>query len=113
MSEQDFVGIDSPQAYEGSEHLVGVYSISNQLGNLEIDSPVDITDPKVGGSSAFGRTMPHEAETSDVQNGSPWTMVEEEDADKTLMVKSETVPPGPLPLRRSTRNSQRKRKYQE
>lgn len=113
MLQQYFGGVDSPQASQVFEHLAGDYSVSNQLGNLEIDSPVDFTDPKVGGSSAFARTMPHEAEASEVENGSPWTMVEGEDADKTPMAESAPLPPAPLPPRRSTRNSQRKRKYEE
>lgn len=113
LLQQYFGGVDSPKASQDFEHLVGDYSVSNQLGNLEIDSPVDFSDPKVGGSSAFARTRPHEAAAEDVENGSPWTMVEDEDASKTPMAKPEPLPPAPLPPRRSTRNAQRKRKHED
>ena len=113
MLQQYFGGVDSPRVSQESEHLAGDYSVSNQLGNLEIDSPVDFTDPKVGGSSAFARTKPHAVEASDGENGSPWTMIEDEDASKTPMAKSAPLPPAPLPPRRSTRNSQRKRKFED
>jgi hypothetical protein len=113
MLQQYFGGVDSPQASQGFEHLAGDYSVSDQLENLEIDSPVDFTDPKLGGSSAFARTKPQEVEVSEMGNGSPWTMVEEEDSNKTPMAKSEPLLPEPLPPRRIARNSQRKRKYEE
>ena len=113
MLQQYFEGVDSSQAPQGFEDLAGDYSVSNQLDNLEIDSPVDFTDPKVGGSSAFARTKPHEAEASEMGNGSPWTLVEDEDASKTPMAKSAPLPPELLPPRRSLRNSLRKRKYEE
>lgn len=113
MLQQYFPGVDHSQTPPGFEHLVGDYSVSNQLGNLEIDSPVDFTDPKVGGPNAFARTKPHEVEASEMGNGSPWTLVEDEDANKTPMTKSAPLPPDPLPARRSMRNSQRKRKYED
>jgi len=113
MLQQYFGGVDSSQASQEFEHLAVDYSVSSQLGNLEIDSPVDFTDPKVGGSSAFARSKPHEAEELDGGNGSPWTMVEDEDANRTPMAEPVTLPHEPLPPRRSARNSQRKRKYED
>lgn len=113
MLQQHFPGIDPSQTSQGLERLVGDYSVSNQLENLEIDSPVDFTDPKVGGSSAFARIKPHEVEASEMGTGSPWTMVEDEDANRTPMAKYAPLPPEPLPPRRSTRNLRLKRKYEE
>jgi len=113
MLQQHFPGVDPSQAPQEIEHLVGDYSVSNQLENLEIDSPVDFTDPKVGGSNAFARTKPHEVEVSEIGSGSPWTMVEDEDVNRTPMAESAPLPPEPLYSRRSTRNAQRKRKFEE
>ena len=111
MLQQYFPGVDPSQTPPEFEPLAGDYSVSNRLENLEIDSPVDFTDPKVGGSNAFARTKPHEVEASEIGNGSPWTIVEDEDANKTPMAISAPLPLEALPPRRSTRNPQRKRKY--
>lgn len=113
MLQQYFPDVDPSQTPPKFEPLAGDFSVSNQLENLEIDSPVDFTDPKFGGSNAFARTIPHEIEASEIGNDSPWTMVEDEGANDTPMAKSAPLPPEPLRPRRGVRTSQRKRKYDD